>query len=196
MICPRAQAFAVALGLAMAGCAAPSPPAPPVYGAARADGPGYADRRFEARRHRVSYRGDRRTDRETVEAYLLFRAAELTLAEGHDHFRILRQDVTPEITHYGARPGVGVGFGVGGWSSRRHDRRSGRRHGSGLGVGVGFPLGDPYGYPAGAVARSSTRWEAVAEIVLYPGPKPADAIDAYDARDVILNLRDTVRRAP
>lgn len=47
---------------------------------------GYAEVQIEQTRMLISYRGDTTTPRETVEMYLLYRAAETTLEHGHDYF--------------------------------------------------------------------------------------------------------------
>lgn len=66
----------------------------PVY-QSRSDGGryGYAETLLEPNRVRVSYNGDTLTPRETVESYLLYRAAETTLQRGFDYFIIASADV-------------------------------------------------------------------------------------------------------
>lgn len=54
---------------------------------------GYAETQIEHNRVRVTFAGDSTTDRETVETYLLYRAAETTLARGYDHFVVLDHNV-------------------------------------------------------------------------------------------------------
>jgi hypothetical protein len=54
---------------------------------------GYAETQIEYNRVRVTFAGDSSTNRETVETYLLFRAAETTLARGYDHFVVLDHNV-------------------------------------------------------------------------------------------------------
>jgi hypothetical protein len=44
--------------------------------------------RIETNRFRVSFAGNSMTSRETVERYLLFRAAEITLQQGYDGFEM------------------------------------------------------------------------------------------------------------
>jgi hypothetical protein len=53
---------------------------------------GYAEMQLEPNRVRVSYNGDTLTARETVETYLLYRAAETTLARGFDYFIVVAHD--------------------------------------------------------------------------------------------------------
>ncbi len=157
-----APAFAL---LALTACSGPTAYAPSVDG-----GAGYAERQIEGNRYRVQFRGNTLTDRETVESYLLYRAAEVTLASGNDYFRIVDQDVLPTTSYYGDGPGVGV-FGS-----------HGRRHGTGIGVSLGTTL------------QPSTSYEAVANILVFRGRKPTYDEDAYDAREVVRMIGPSVRR--
>ena len=95
---------AVAAGLA-AGCATQSP-----YQARSEDSRyGYAELMVQPNRVRISYNGDTLTPRETVETYLLYRAAETTLQRGFDYFVITAHDAG-ETTRYdaiGGRPRLG-----------------------------------------------------------------------------------------
>jgi hypothetical protein len=50
---------------------------------------GYSETVIDANRMRVSFSADSRTSRETVEKYLLFRAAEITLQRGFDNFVVV-----------------------------------------------------------------------------------------------------------
>lgn len=80
----------------------------PIY-QAREDGGryGYAELQLEPNRVRVSYNGDTLTPRETVETYLLYRAAETTLHRGFDYFIVTAHDVDAETRYQstaGARP--------------------------------------------------------------------------------------------
>ena len=53
---------------------------------------GYSEQKIENERYRISFKGNSMTGRETVENYLLFRAAELTLQTGYDTFTIVNRD--------------------------------------------------------------------------------------------------------
>ena len=162
---PITRFAGVAAVLALAACGGPTAYAPAMNG----DG-GYTERQIEDNRYRVQFRGNSLTDRETVETYLLYRAAEVTLASGHDYFRIVGQDVEPTTTYYGDAPGVGV-FGS---------------HGYGYGSGIGLSLG--------TTLSPATSYEAVVNILVFKGPKPQDDPDAYDAREVIRLIGPAVRR--
>lgn len=62
---------------------------------------GYAETQIDAARFRVRFAGNGDTSRETVETYLLFRAAELTLARGYDYFVVADHSVE-ESTEFAA----------------------------------------------------------------------------------------------
>ncbi|MEO1658571.1 MAG: hypothetical protein AAFR65_12700 [Pseudomonadota bacterium] len=138
----------------------------PAYGPAEGDSYGYRDQIIETGRYRVSYFSD---DRQEAENGALRRAAELTLQEGFDHFVVISRSA--ESTRQPPRSSVGIGGGTGG-------RRSG------FGLGVSVPLGETR-------EEVSTRLE----IVMGNGPKPDDAIQAYDAEDTLTNLRGPLGNA-
>ena len=60
---------------------------------------GYDEQRIETDRYLVTFTGNSLTERDTVETFLLYRAAELTLEEGYDYFTVVRRD-TDEETRY------------------------------------------------------------------------------------------------
>ena len=68
----------VGLLVAVAGCAQPTP-----Y-AAQSHDQGYSETQIDANRWHVTFRGNSVTPKQTVEDYLLYRAAELTAAHGYD----------------------------------------------------------------------------------------------------------------
>ena len=61
---------------------------------------GYSDRRIEPDRYLVSFAGNSVTSRDTVERYLLFRAAELTLQNGYDYFVMANRDTDLQSRTY------------------------------------------------------------------------------------------------
>ena len=67
-------AAAIALAAALTGCATPTPYQPNIPGQAVSGG--YSETKIESNRWRVTFAGNTLTSRETVEGYLLFRAAE------------------------------------------------------------------------------------------------------------------------
>ena len=113
---PRIAALAAALigSVALSGCMTATPYQPAT---ASSSSDGYSDQQIEGDRFQVSFRGNSLTARETVERYLLFRAAELTVQRGFDHFILVSKDTETQSTTYRS-PGLGAGFGgpYGGWS--------------------------------------------------------------------------------
>src|SRR5690242_8307434 len=82
----RTFMIAAVAGLLTA-CATPTP-----YHPAVSDRYGFEEQRIESNRVRITFRGNSVTDRETVETYLLYRAAELTLQNGQDYFIVANRD--------------------------------------------------------------------------------------------------------
>lgn len=183
---PRATAFAVALLLSA--CMTPTPYAP------RAEGQttGYTDRSLAQNRYRVTFTGNSATPRETVESYLLLRAAEVARAAGYDHF-VFDTRNTNVSTRFQTTPGFGAPFGYGGYSGYGgYGRRSGFSFGTGFGFGSGgygsgFGSGVGFGYNTGDVS-TRTNYEAYAEIVLLTPEQATQETRALRASDVIEHL--------
>ncbi len=187
---------AIVASLALAGllsaCATATPYQPNIPGQATSGG--YSEQRVEGNRFRVNFAGNSLTSRETVEGYLLYRAAELTVQEGYDWFSIADRNVERDRRTYIERdplysPWYGPSYGY--W------RPSWRYYGGGF----GWRTWDPYwGSPFWADrmdVRTVDKYEASAEIVMGRGPKPADDVRAFEARAVIANLGPRiVRPAP
>lgn len=147
---------------------------PTPYQPAVGGGFGYEQQRIESDRFRVSFSGNSLTDRQTVENYLLFRAAELTVADGRDYFIVVSRDVErmDQYRTY-APPPERVPY----WDPFRKTWR--------FRTVPGFGPGETVSY---------SYYEAVADIVLYRGAPPAGRADAYDARDVLATLGPKIRR--
>jgi hypothetical protein len=171
-----------AVGLVSA-CASAATPYQP---SATPGGYGFAETPIETNRVRLSFRGNSLTGRETVETYLLYRAAETTLERGFDHFVVANRATDAEVQRYREpdpfyptfRP-VYYYF---------HPRYGWRAY------------YDPF-YRTGfwdspARVREITRYEAVAEIAMFRGSKPAENANAFDAREVVSNLRGRVAAPP
>jgi len=170
---------AAVAALAVAACATPTVYAPEGYGGQRG---GYAEQRLQADRFSVSFSGNSLTSRDTVEMYLLYRAAELTLENGYDWFETdYRQ--TDRDTRYYADPDPFYRGGYGrywGPSWRFYSRN------------YWSPWGDPFGRDYDV--REVSRYEARADIILGRGSPPSDARHAFDAREVVANLGPRVAR--
>ncbi|MDO1558854.1 hypothetical protein Q0812_05370 [Brevundimonas sp. 2R-24] len=173
----RLTAICAVAATALAACATPTAYAPAGYGGQRG---GYSEQFIQADRARVAFSGNSVTSRETVEMYLLYRAAELTLERGYDWFetdnRMTARDTRYVDTidawyrsHYGPFWGPSWRFYSRGywspWGPRWHDD-----------------------------VRAVTRYEAQAEITMHRGPRPPGERDAFDAREVIQNLGPRVMR--
>lgn len=167
----------VGLSFLVFGCSTPTP-----YGPLE-NGKGYSERQTEGDRYRVSFTGNSLTSRETVESYLLYRAAELALQSGNNHFRIVQQDLETRTTYFEsvtASPVYG-GFGY----SRFYGRR-------------GF-YGPGFGAFTTVRSRPITSYEAVANIIVFSAPESASGErlhgdHAYNARDVINRLDPMIVR--
>ena len=185
----KTAAFAAVLLLSagLAACATPTPYQPLVKGHATSGG--FSELRLEPNRFRVTFAGNSLTSRETVEGYLLFRAAELTVQNGYDWFRIVDRDTDKKVQSYVEpdpfyRPWYG-GFGY--W------RPSWRYYGQGYGWRGWDPFwGDPF-WADRVDIRTIERYEASAEIVMQHGAKPADDPRAFDAHAVMDNLRPRIQ---
>jgi hypothetical protein len=186
------KSAAIVASLALAGllsaCATATPYQPNLPGQAVSGG--YSEQRVEANRFRVNFSGNSLTSRETVEGYLLFRAAELTVQEGYDWFAVVDRNTETDRRTYVERdplysPWYGPSYGY--W-------RPYWRYYGGFGWRTWDPWwGDPF-WADRMDVRTVTKFEASAEIVMNRGAKPADDPRAFDARAVIANLGPRVTR--
>lgn len=160
--------LAVSLVAMLAACAMETPyqPSEGSYG--------YSEQQIEENRYRVTFTGNPSTPRETVQNYLLYRAAELTVQHGHDYFTVADQDVERSTRYY--TQGYVDDFGYYDFPYRRSHRRFYR----------------PSFYSANAYPV--TEYASVADIVLGDGEKPADDVSAYDALDVLQQLQPLIRK--
>jgi hypothetical protein len=158
---------ASALMLVLTACAQPAAYQP----AERDNGPGYSDERLAENRYRVTFTGNSSTRRETVENFLLLRAAEVTRDAGYGWFVFDDRDVEAKTTYrtmFTGFPGWGPGFGF-----YRHSWI--------------YDPWDPY-WQRDTVTVPRTRYQAYAEIVLLtPEQAKADA-HALNAADVITRI--------
>jgi len=142
---------------------------PTTYHPAESDrAPGYSDERLADNRFRVTFTGNSVTPRQTVENYLLLRAAEVTHQAGYDWFVFDTRDTkkdTKYLTTFSAWPGWGPWHGAY-WHSWRY--------------GFG-PYEDEDAMPI-------TRYEAYAEIVLLTPEQARHEPRALQASDVAARL--------
>ena len=161
----------------LAACATSTP-----YQPAEKGGYGFSEQRVEDAKYRITFRGNSSTSRETVENGLLFRAAELTLQNGYDYFIVLDSD-TEESKRYSTTADPFLGAYYYGYP---------RRYYAFPYYAYGFGWGNPYD----SYTREITRYSAVAFVSMGKGPKPADNPQAFDAREVVANLRESVLGPP
>lgn len=165
--------FAISLLGLLSGCVQPTPyqPAPP-------QGFGYSEDRIEQNRFRITFRGNSITTRETVEDYLLYRAAELTLQNGFDHFLMVGRDTEAKTSYrywvdlYGGR-----GYFYHGFPRWHYDPW----------------YRDPWG-PPGYDVQPITTYTATAEIIMIRGPRQDRDVEAFDARQVLAQVGPRVIR--
>ncbi|MEM5516088.1 hypothetical protein WNY37_03945 [Henriciella sp. AS95] len=150
-----ASAIAI-LAAGLMGCTTAKPYGP----AASATAQGYLVQPIETNRYRVSYTA---LTPDEARRYALRRAAEVTVEQGADWFRVVSNYTDQDYSRSG-----GSSVSVGGSSG-------GRYSGVGVGVGIGLPLG----------GGDSKTTEAL-EIITGSGSKP-DEPNAYDARSVLVN---------
>jgi len=181
-------AAAAASALALASCETATPYQPIAPGNHTSGG--YSEQRVEPNRWRVTFSGNSLTSRETVETYLLYRAAELTLAQGYDWFSLVDRHTDRDTRVYADPIGPGFygpGYGFGGYwgPSWRYYRRGAWGGWGGWGAGWG---------PGPFDLQQVTKFEATAEIVMGRGPKPAGDRRAFEARAVVDNLNGKIVR--
>jgi hypothetical protein len=148
--------LSIVLALGLGACAEPASWYRPL-----ADGFGYAEHRLDDDTWRVGFAGSGGTPREAVEIYALYRAAEVTLANGRDRFAVLAwQTETTETA----------------WAFEfvplylQHESSFGHRKAT--------------GFPVPSLRPPATRTTAWATIRTLPGEAPEDA-PVHDARRVI-----------
>jgi hypothetical protein len=151
----------------LAGCGQPTPYKPAT------DGYGYSEQQIEDNRYRVRFAGNDLTPADTVQNYLLYRAAELTLDKGYDYFTMADREVERSTVYWGAADA--------GWRSGHLTRWDDDYIGGGL---------------TSYTAQPIDRYTAYADIVMFEGAKPASDVNAYDARSVLRQLDPTIQAAP
>jgi hypothetical protein len=178
-----AISIALLLAAGLAACETATPYQPNVPGQATSGG--YSEVRLEPDRWRVTFTGNTMTSRETVEGYLLFRAAELTLQSGDDWFEMVDRNTASKARTYVDpdplyHPWYGPGFGY--W------RPSWRYRTRGFGWRTWDPFwGDPFWADRVDVTTVQS-FQATAEIVTHKGAKPPGDVRAFDAHAVTANL--------
>ncbi len=177
--------IAIAAGLAACETATPYQPAPPGHAESSY---GYKDYKVDSTHWRVTFSGNSMTTRETVEKYLLYRAAELALQQGFDWFETTDRHTERNTSFYAdTDPFYHSGFWASyGWGWRPYWRYSGP---------WGSRSWDPwFGGPFWANdidIQQVNRFEASTEIVMGKGPPPSGQ-RVFNAREVVQNLGPSI----
>lgn len=151
------------------------------------DETGYDSERVGTDTYRVSFEGNDVTSRQTVETYLLYRAAQVTQNTGHDYFRFVSRDTDEEIeldayNTYRTSPGL-YGYGIGGYDYTYPYYSTFPYTTTNVGL-------TPY---SETVLTTDDSYEAQAVIELFE-ERPADTRDVLNASDVIARLDSRIRR--
>lgn len=162
-------ALPVVLLASLSACASPTPFKP----ADADDTYGYIDQTIENDRVRVAFAGNTVTPRQTVETYLLYRAAEVTVERGYDYFVTANSDIERNTSYFGNTTNYG-----------------------GLGMGR---YGDPWDYGGfGGFGTTDLRpidsYTAFVDVKMFKGGRPENQVNAYDARQVLQNLGGSILR--
>jgi len=180
---PQAAVVIAAL-LALGACAASTPYQAAGVADAQASG-GYREAPISPDRWRVTFKGNDLTSRETVETYLLYRSAELTVERGYDWFQNVQSRTeahTDTFIYRRPEPVFADAYWGPHWRYRRH------------GWYADWHSWDPWGPNPFFDTGTVTAYEAVAEIVMGHGAKPADDRTAFDARAVMQTLGPRIAR--
>ncbi len=153
---------------------------------------GFSEQQIGPDRFIVHFAGNTVTPRETVEKYLLFRAAQLTLERGGDYFVQVDRNTNRQTRTY-SYGGGGFGGGYGGFGF------GGGYFSPGFGFygrGFGYRHYDPFfggsffnGYDD---VNTVDRVEAEAQVVIRRGPVTNGDVRAFDARAVVDQLGPTI----
>lgn len=142
---------------------------------------GYTDTQLTERRYRVTFTGNSTTPKETVQDYMLLRAAEITLENGYDWFRPVVRETEKKSRGTG-NTSVGVG---------RHSPRVYRR--CGLLSCDSVTTYDTHVSGSVGTTRVRDSYTSSIEIVLGKNPMPED-MEAYDAEELAATIRRWMER--
>ncbi|MBO9601218.1 MAG: hypothetical protein J7496_01785 [Novosphingobium sp.] len=178
------SATCLAAALALASCATPTPYQPLSASTPQRSG-GYSEQQLETDKWRVTFSGNTLTARDTVERYLLYRAAELTLAQGNDWFEIVNRYMEHEVRdEVRPNPFYDPSWDFGGWRPYYHYYAH----------AYGWRDWYPYSGEPAFDTRRVEQFEARAEIIMRKGTKPAGDGNLFEARDVLEKLGPGILR--
>jgi len=157
----HATALAVLAISALSACATP-------YQAKGFRG-GYSDIRIDSNTVMVAYRGNAYTDRQTVQSYLLYRCAQVTVGDGYDYFVLTGADTE-------ARQGA----------ISTPSTYSSTTSASAIASGnSAFGHSQTFGAVNPGQTITYTKYGANAVIKMFKGKKPLEDSQAYDAHEAI-----------
>jgi hypothetical protein len=185
---PRRNALSIAASLSalmfVSSCMTATPYQPEVRGQ-RIHG-GYSEKALGGNRYQVTFDGNTLTSRERVEGYLLYRAAELTVQNGFEWFRIVNRETERDRrTYIDPSPYYRPWYGYNYW------RPYWRYYRPRYGWNDWYPYGrDPFWADDNEI-RTVQEYEAHAEIVMGRGAVLQDET-VFDARKVMYDLRPSI----
>jgi hypothetical protein len=181
-IAPLSLAAAV-----LGGCMTATPYQPYITEAAPGVHGGYSEQQLAPDLFLVRFHGNELASRERVEAYLLYRGAELTLQRGFDWFHPVTSHTEHEIRTYTTPdPFYEPYYGHPYW------RPYWRYYNRGYGWNYWDPwIGGPFWYNHVDV-RTVEAFEASAQISMHKGPILASEPRAMDARTVMAQIGPTI----
>lgn len=144
------------------------------------DPTGYESRQLTADRYLVRFEGGPDTSRQTVETYLLYRAAEIAAREDAPYFALVEDETEREVdveTYYpptgfygwGAGPAFGGAFGYGRFP---------------------YYISTPY-FTGGPTVATFDTYEAFATVQLFD-ERPDDGANVLETAEVLRSLRPEV----
>lgn len=152
-------------------CVGPTP-----YRPQTPDNPdGYSDMQLTANRYRITFSGNAATERQTVENYLLYHAAEVTLRAGYSWFMFDTRTTRAKTTYLSSFEGW-PGWAGYGWYWHNW-------WGPGWGMGPSYTESEPI-----------TRYQAYAEIVLLTDAQAHGEPRAINAHQLIAHLTPLIHR--
>lgn len=145
---------------------------------------GYTETELGSDRYRVTFTGNSSTDKETVNDYAMLRAAELTLQNGYNWFRMVNRDTESNSRSSTSISGIND-FGGGTAVYQR----------CGL-LSCQTVVSQSPSRLSGGISSSTTRtnYQASLEIKMGKDPMPDDA-EAYNAQELASTLRRWMGKA-
>ncbi len=156
------------LSLVVSACATATP-----YQKASYFGMGYKDQKLDNEKFRVSFKGNRLTERDTVETYLIYRAAEITVNEGFDFFTMIQWNTDRYTQHESISPVV---YGYYAQNSQMFPY---------------YVYGNPTQVRGGTMEHNE--FEAVAYINMSKDRPEQKKENYYKASDVLKNLKPQIQ---